>query len=33
MGGDIVQADSTDVGWKRALDKVIVNKALFCRCV
>ena len=30
MGGDVIQATSKDVGWKRALDKVIINKALFC---
>lgn len=30
MGGDVIQETSKDVGWKRALDKVIVNKALFC---
>ena len=29
-GGDVIQATSKDVGWKRALDKVIINKALFC---
>ena len=29
MGGDVIQATSKDVGWKRALDKVIINKALF----
>lgn len=26
----LFEATSEDVGWKRALDKVIVNKALFC---
>jgi len=30
MGGDIIQSETTDVGWKRALDKVVINKALFC---
>lgn len=30
MGGDVIQATSKDVGWKRALDKVIINKTLFC---
>lgn len=30
MGGDVVQSSSTDVGWKRALDKVIINRVLFC---
>ena len=30
MGGDVIQENSKDVGWKRALDKVIVNKVLFC---
>ena len=33
MGGDVIQATSKDVGWKRALDKVIVNKALLKRAL
>ena len=30
MGGDIIQSEATAVGWKRALDKVVINKVLFC---
>ena len=31
MGGDVIQATSKKTaGLKRALDKVVINKALFC---
>ena len=30
MGGDTIQKETSDVGWKRSLDKVVINKALFC---